>query len=267
MPNIRHFAIATLTIAAALSCAAKDAGKQEQQPSRATLFSTAVKNVSIEIDYAEGAEPYTGAQGRLADVFQLFELNATRLFAQSPKTLTVQRTLAEMEKLADVSGSDFTRDQVLAIAEKHRTQKSTSDTVTFYVVWLDGHLRDDSGVRDDVLGVSFGDTGVIAMFKPTIASSSSAATPGIAKFVEQSTLVHEFGHAIGLVNNGVPLSAAHQDAEHGAHCSNDKCVMYYANEGAAAAVAFVKRYVATGNELLFAPDCLADVDAFAANPK
>ena len=218
--------------------------------------------MSIEIDYAASAEPYTGPQGKLADVFDLFKANAERVFAKSPKTVRVQTTLEAMEKLTDVTGSDFTQEQILAIADKHRTQRSTSDTVTFYVVWLDGYLRDGEGVRSDVLGVSFGKTGVLAMFKPVIRSSASA--PGIARFVEQSTLVHEFGHAVGLVNNGLAVTAPHQDAANGAHCTNERCVMYYANEGAAAAVAFVRRYVSTGNEVLFAPDCLADLDDFAA---
>ena len=31
--------------------------------------------------------------------------------------------------------------------------------------------------------------------------------------VEQSTIVHEIGHAIGLVNNGVPATTAHHDGQ------------------------------------------------------
>ena len=42
---------------------------------------------------------------------------------------------------------------------------------------------------------------------------------------------------------------------------NDKCVMYYANEGASVAVAYAQQYVVTGNEILFDANCLSDTSA------
>jgi hypothetical protein len=84
------------------------------------------------------------------------------------------------------------------------------------------------------------------------------------RFVEQSTMIHELAHAIGLVDNGVPLAAAHRDPDHGAHCDDDRCVMYYLNEGASDAAAFVQQRVLTGNTILFDDSCLADVDALTA---
>ncbi len=71
---------------------------------------------------------------------------------------------------------------------------------------------------------------VIAMFKDVIASTNSLTNPNTSRYVEQSTIVHEVAHAIGLVNNGISLTSAHQDSPHGAHCTNDRCVMYYTNE-------------------------------------
>ena len=115
-----------------------------------------------------------------------------------------------------------------------------------------------------MLGVSIGDTGVIAMFKDVIRSTSLIAFPNVVRFVEQSTLIHELAHSIGLVDNGVPLTTAHKDAEQGAHCNDDRCVMFFLNEGAADAAEFARQAVVSGDTILFDDQCLADVDALTA---
>src|SRR5207247_219007 len=45
-------------------------------------------------------------------------------------------------------------------------------------------------------------------------------------------LEHEFGHLLGLVDQGTPMIAAHKDISNGAHCDNTHCLMYYAIETA-----------------------------------
>ena len=52
------------------------------------------------------------------------------------------------------------------------------------------------------------------------------------------------GDLFGLVNFGVAPIAQHEVTAHGAHCTNTKCVMYYANEGASAALQFARDYMA-----------------------
>ena len=249
-----------------LSCgsnSAMDAGATSRQPTPQELFkaSSAVKSVTVEIDYAPNAAPYTGSAGTLGDTFSLFVTNAQRLFMSSNKTLTLPTQLSEMEALTETPGGQVTTQQILGFAALHRGTPSTTAAASFYVLFLDSYFQDDSGVRMDVLGVSIGNTGVIALFKPVIKSTQSTLFPNLVRFVEQTTLVHEFGHAVGLVNNGAPTTTAHQDTAHGAHCTNDACAMYWQNEGAAAAVDFAKRYVTSGTTVIFAADCLADIDA------
>jgi len=41
---------------------------------------------------------------------------------------------------------------------------------------------------------------------------------------------HEFGHNLGLVNNGTPMEEDHHDEANGPHCTNDQCVMDHAIE-------------------------------------
>jgi hypothetical protein len=260
--------VLVLALALASTTAACGSGGDEVievQPSPQTLFGASAKQIKFEVDYAVGAAPYTTKVDRVGDSWLIFKANVNRLFEATGKTIEIPTNLTEMQKLTDVSGTEFTTDQILDIASKHRDHKSTASNATFYLLWLPGYYADKSMVRKDVLGVSLGSTGVIAMFKPVIESSTRAT--GLlgagGAYVEQSTLTHEFGHAIGLVNRGIALKSAHHDAEHGAHCTDPNCVMYYAIESPTAIIDIVKKLVAARSVVLFANDCLADVDAAA----
>lgn len=132
------------------------------------------------------------------------------------------------------------------------------------MVFLKGYFERDGKPDEGVIGVSLSGTTIIAMFKDVITSTGSNANGLVPKYVEQSTLVHEMGHALGLVNNGVVLQSEHHDKEHGAHCSNKDCVMHWLNEGKDAAVTFVQEYIKSGRSdvVLFGSQCLEDTASF-----
>jgi hypothetical protein len=228
-----------------------------------TVFAPEVTNVELEVDYETGNAPYTGAILGFGDSWDLTQANLERLFAEG-KTLTVPTTLGAMQDIGAVADEEITSDDALALADLHRDLANTADTHTYYVLFVSGHFADGDGVNEGVLGVSIGNTGVIIMFKDVIESTGIPAFPNLEKFVEQSTLVHELGHAVGLVDNGVPLTSAHVDTAHGKHCTNTDCVMYWQNEGAGAMAEFAQQYAISGDAILFADDCLADVDAVNA---
>jgi hypothetical protein len=131
---------------------------------------------------------------------------------------------------------------------------------TYYVIFVSGYFTDASGPNSAVLGISLGDTGVVAMFKDVI-RSTDIGVPNVVRYVEQASLTHELGHSIGLVANGVAMVAPHRDTAHGAHCSNNSCVMYWQIDGTNGAAAYAQAYVTSGNTILFDDACLADVDA------
>lgn len=230
-------------------------------PPKDALYSSAIQTIVLEVDYAPGAEPYTGSVVGFGDVWDVFATNAEALFAGGEKTLEIPRTLAQMELLPEVAGETFDYDAIAAIAEEHRGTASGDGTASFYAVWLPGYYDDGEMVRMDVLGVSFGDTGILAMFKPVI---SGVGLLGSEKLVEQVTLVHEFGHAAGLVNNGLAMQAPHQDEAHGRHCANTDCVMYYTVESTQDVVGFVTASLTSSTAVLWGDECLADAAAAIA---
>jgi hypothetical protein len=238
-----------------------DIGGDDDSTGNAGVFDSAVTRVQVEIDREMGADPYTGpvVGGIGGDTFDLLLANLDRVFSGT-KTLDVPTTLADMEPIGTIADEELTVTDILTIAGMHRQLEDSATVKTYYVVFVTGHFADDGGVRTGVLGVSIGNTGVVAMFKDVI-ETTQGAIPNVERYVEQSTLIHELGHAIGLVGNGVATIAAHRDDEHGAHCTNDQCVMYWLNEGASDMAQWAQTYVLSGSSILFDDDCLADVDA------
>lgn len=242
------------------ACASDSSGTSaETDPGTdpAVLFSDAITTVALEVDVAPGAEPYTGGDLGSTDPWDLTEANLDALF-DGTKTLEIPRAEDAFGSL-DAGAGPWTGAALEDLSALHRDDPPTDSRATFHALWLDGYYADSSGERRDVLGVSLGGTSIIAMFKPVIEGASSLE--GIRTFTEQVTLTHELGHAIGLVNNGVAPTTDHHDAEHGAHCTNDRCVMYYAVEGPGDVVEFVQEYVATGSTVIFDDPCLDDIAA------
>ena len=198
-------------------------------------FSPATKRLALEVDYAAGAEPYTG------DVWRIFGESAAALF-DGTKEIAYPTALDEMERLDDVPAGTFATGDLVAIAARHRGMTSGAGTAALYVVFVDGIYVDPDGVpQPRVSGVTIGRTGTIAMFKHAVPPEA-----------EQAALVHELGHAVGLVDLDVPATSAHVDRGHPRHCTNERCVMFWANEIAA-----------RGDRVLFGPECLADARALA----
>ena len=73
---------------------------------------------------------------------------------------------------------------------------------------------------------------------------------------------HEVGHLVGLVNNGTAMVNSHIDAQHGHHCANKNCLMYWEAE-TPSLVDLVKARVLYGDQspLFLDSDCQADLAA------
>ncbi len=229
-----------------------------------SLWRPAVRRVRIEVSYAVGAAPYVSAVPGVGDAWSIFAANAARLFLGMGKTVTVPHTLAEMTPIVSAA-TEYTADELLALSRRTRVNLPSTAEATFHVLFVNGYFRDASGARrTNLLGGHLDNTSVIVVFKPVVASTLRTAAPYVGAVVEQATLVHEFGHAVGLVDNGIAMVRPHLDTAHPHHCTSSLCVMNAWNEGADGATDFVARYMATGDAVLFDQDCLDDAaQAFA----
>jgi predicted Zn-dependent protease len=221
------------------------------------LYST-VSQINVNVFYEPDAEPYEGKTLNGLSYWSILEANIAALFESRSliPDIYVPRTVREMTEIPDQDKSSWTAQDVYNLADSLITGYLSAPKACFYVFFLNGYLSEDGQNQNSVIGASITGTPVIVVFKDVV--RSTGASPTLVKYVEQTTLVHEFGHAMGLVNNGVTLSSRHQDTSHGHHCSNNDCVMYWLNEGLSDLMAFVQKYMATNNPVIFGQECLND---------
>ncbi len=225
-----------------------------------SALSPQITRVEFEIDYEVGAEPYTFSLLTLGSPWKLFETNVEAVYQNISPEVFVPSSLDEMQAFPADGIDEYDVKAIVAIADSNRDIPTTATTRSFYVIFLDGYYQVD-GIRDEgVIAVSIGDTGIIAMFKPVYDAQNGAS------IVEQTALIHEFGHALGLVNKGLPLTSDHHDTQNGPHCLNPDCVMFWQNEGLNNILGFVARLIFDDGEVLFGAECMADIDAVTGRP-
>ncbi len=226
-------------------------------------FAATTANIVVEVDYETGQEPYTGNVITFGETWEPTLTNINRLFS-GKKAVTIPTTLSEMQDVGAIPDNELTVADIAMLATAHRDQHDSADTKTYWVLFASGYFTDGNRPNMAVLGISIGDT--IVMFKDVIRSTGQLGNPNTVRFVEQSTMIHELAHSIGLVDNGVPMVADHKDEAHGAHCTNPDCVEFWLNEGASDARDFALRRLIDDTSLLFDAACLADVDALTGGP-
>jgi len=147
------------------------------------------------------------------------------------------------------------------------------DTTKMHLLFLDGHSADDTS-NGRVLGLAWSHTHLV-MFTDTIHDVCEARATllvgrdRLCAETETGVWIHEIGHLLGLVDNGLPMVANHRDpdAAHGRHDANDACVMYWAYEGEAAVDRVLSNLIGGGGGApSFDAQCLADIAAIRDAP-
>ena len=248
-----------------LSCSSSDTSPDGGTTGfdKPTTFFSTMTSLTVDVAYEPDAVPYTGNLAGAQSSRKLWDItqdNLDALFLNRNPAVTVNapEELSEMQAIPDQSKTSFTSDEILTIAGQYRRGKSTSTDVNCFIVFLNGYFSENGAANENVIGVSLSGTTVLAIFKPVVESTQTGPLTITPKYVEQSTIVHEVGHALGLVNNGIPMHTAHQDDAHGKHCNNDQCLMYYLNEGKTDLIQFVTQAFQTGSLVIFDQNCLDD---------
>lgn len=231
-------------------------------------FSTATR-IGIEVVYEQGAEPYVGITQTTTNkmpYWQILEDNLRALYQGRviQPLFSVPKDLSQMRQISKRNKTDWTDQEIFDLSEQVRLNRSSATQAHFLVIFLNGYYNNGNATQPKILGVSIGGTSVIAMFKQVIEASSTAIASPTDKYVEQSTLVHEMGHALGLTNKGLHMIHEHEDHQHTTHCSNPKCVMYWENSGSQALTSYIDQLIKSGSVVMFDNDCLNDARLFRA---
>jgi predicted Zn-dependent protease len=230
-------------------------GKEAKKSSRiqqnvSPLFNSQV--LTVKVFYEEDAQPYTD-NILTVKIWDLLQINLDALFKGRTKRpqVIIPKTLPEMTKTISFHRDLWTVEDVLNISKTYPEVKKTG-TETFKIFFVKGYSKESP----TIIGFHINDSNIMVIFKDVIKNSGNGNH--ISKYLEQATLVHEMGHALGLVNNGLPMVTPHHDQAHGAHCLRQDCVMYYSNEGASSMMSFAKDALAKGSLVMFEEQCLSD---------
>lgn len=229
---MRPFAVLAALLAAALALAGCTTGpfadrvSQPGSAARELVDPRLHANLVVEIDYPAGHGPNAEAKAVLKSTLQ-------EVTGRSAS----QVTLVEDASIPAEAGRKYTYEEIEELEARHRNRNTAGDTAVLYILYLAGGSSADTD-ESRVLGAAYRGTSLV-IFKGNIQDATGAIGQPEERYVERAVLVHEFGHAAGLVNLGTEMQTPHEDASHPKHSSNRESVMYWAVETTAGLVEFV----------------------------
>jgi len=179
------------------------------------LTSDTYSNLVVEIQYASGYEPPQGAVNNLQSLLN------ERL--NKPGGVSITTT-----EIAAPGQDTYSTADLRAIEDNNRTQFTNGNTIAAYFFFADGGFSQDTE-NSKILGVAYRNTSM-ALFQETIENNSGGVGQPSTSLLTSTVMNHEFGHILGLVNNGTPVQSDHHDAANGAHCDVEDCLMYWQAE-------------------------------------
>jgi hypothetical protein len=197
------------------------------------------KSVIVEIQYVQGFEPTQAAVNSL-EAFMEERLN---------KPGGINFKLKQIPAGGQVS---YSTQDIADIENQYREEFTTPDQLAIYFFFADSHYAGNTG-NGQVLGQAYWNTSMVVFGKTVQDLSGGLGQPSQAT-LESVILNHELGHILGLVNVGTEMVTNHQDAPHGAHCTNTNCLMYYGVE-----TGDVVQNLIGGNIPQLDQDCLNDL--------
>lgn len=178
------------------------------------LVASSYTSLEIEIQYMPGYQP----DQQSTDNFK----NFLSQYLNKPNGISITEEQVPSDGKSVLSVND-----VVSLEKKYRNDFTGNNKIAVYILITDG-VSDKS----DIFGSAYWNTS-ICLFGKTI--SDNSGTVGRITRSQLLTVLfeHEFGHLLGLVNQGTPMQTNHQDVANGAHCINKNCLMYYDIETAA----------------------------------
>lgn len=178
---------------------------------RALLWSSQFPHLEIRPYHADGYEPSAlaleGLRQTAVDV-----TGKSRVTVKPPALLSGHTPDRDRRWTADDLRAFH--EQTFGMAQQPLGEGDTAIIAAFY---LDGRYVDGSGS-----GVQAGHE--LYTFMDNYGGNQRIPFPFADRY-ERAVTIHEFGHALGLVNCGIPMVADHEDPESRCHSTNEDSVM------------------------------------------
>lgn len=216
--------------------------KQVGDSAHDMLSDTSFKKIAFEIFYVEGLRPTD------ATVANFKQFLATRL--NKPDGITVDLT-----EIPSPAQDVYTIADIRTLEDDIRTEYNDDERIAVFGIFIDGEYSENTE-NGSVLGVAYRNTSFV-IFEETVQSFSGQPLAPSTTVLESTVLNHEFGHLLGLVNAGTTPQSDHQDVEHGRHCTEEDCLMFWAAETGEGLL----NMVSGGNISELDAQCIADLQA------
>ena len=211
---------------------------------------------NLNVRYEQTAAPFTGSFSNGRRIWSLTSTNLRAALPNSISSISVTSDLSQMVQLRSFGITSWSKERLKGMAFESSFAKSGLANNTITAVFLRGRYVENTRA----MGIHFHGSAVVFIFKDVVESLGTSQDQMAS--AEQSTIIHEVGHAIGLVNSFVPMTwGAHEDPANKNHCTNPNCVMYKRSDGLPA-LEKVRNTNPQGTLNLFGPECLHDLNNF-----
>jgi len=180
------------------------------------LSSSRYPKLQIEIQYMPGYAPDASSVNNLVAFLK------TRINKPGDITIIQEEIGASVLPVSSLNN-------IVSIERTYRKHFTGNGVISVYVLITNGYYS-----NSNIFATSYWNTSV-CLFGNSI-NDNSGHFGQVSRSILMTTLLeHEFGHLMGLVDQGSPMLTNHKDSSNGAHCDNPDCLMYYDVEAGFAA--------------------------------
>ena len=172
------------------------------------LRSTDFSELHVEINYVTEHAP---------------DSDAVDLLKQRIQETTDKGSVSVSQNGFGSTDESYSLEEIIAIENEQRTRSKSGNTFVIHILYLNGEYEDN----DQTLGLAYTGSSFV-LFKEKIEEAQFGFIS--AEEVERSVIVHEYGHLLGLINNGYESPHDHEDPDHPHHSNNEESVMYWSIE-------------------------------------
>ncbi len=182
-------------------------------------------------------------------------------FRPAPQTLTNLRNFIEARlnkpggititerEIPSPGNSPYTNSEIAAIENTHRTKYNDVNSLAVFLLFVDGNFDTDTN-NEFTLGTAYRNTSFV-IYENSVRFLSNASATNRSD-LETVVVLHEFCHLLGLVDLGSPMQTNHRDDDHGKHCNNSSCLMFWQSENS---------MISSGNIPQLDANCITDLQA------
>jgi hypothetical protein len=193
----------------------------------------------IEVDYMPGYKPNGRALDSLEAFFE-YRLHKNSVIIKEPA------------QIPSGGETEYSAQEIRELEAQYRSTFTEGETLAAYMIIVDGKYQEQ-----ELLGIAYYNTSN-AFFGPSYDEASGGTLKPSRYQIEAISFRHEFGHLFGLVaipGSGTEMQTEHQDEQHGNHCDNEECLMYYATQTTGI------KYIAGEGLAYLDANCIADLRA------